>query len=231
MLLIISIGACTSPSSNTNEDTAVDTEEANSASSSSPTDETSVYSDNSPWERHQDSLRQVLLQSKNDEILKQSLFSELYLRGLARRTDGQVQVSIPFDLHSNDAGAPDCYINELNFKFPVEQKVEFPESLVFYEREHGCIDKESTTLGKFTLQEETKEQVVYVSERPARTLVLFSGNQKSGSYAYYFASAAEELRGERVYTVVEEYTEESDDSLFPYRSSILSTNEYERFFE
>ena len=198
--------------------------------SSPPSDTSATPPEEGSWKRRQDSLRQILLASKNDTLLRQSLLAEHYLRGLARREAGNLVVKIPFELHDRDVGGADCYQTELNFKFPVTTELRFPESLVVHEREHGCVDRESNILGKFLLRESGAGRVVYRSKSPPRTLVLFRNQQPGRGYAYYFPSNAEHLRGKGINEALENYTEDSELD-YPYRSSILTTADYATFLE
>lgn len=141
------------------------------------------------WERHQNNLRGEILKKKDNIILKKSFLQEMYIRDIVSVSNGTVFVRIPFDLHSNDCGSPDCYRTEVSFHFKLGNSFKFPQKIPFQEHEDGCVEHETKISGTFELQELTDEYVIYHSVKDKKTLVLFRTNEKSGEYAYYVTNA------------------------------------------
>jgi hypothetical protein len=61
-------------------------------------------------------------------------------------------------------------------------------------------------------------------------MVLFSSNKESGTTAFYFTGLGENrISGKNVYNITKEYNHQDKNSIYPFRSWILTTNEYENF--
>lgn len=182
------------------------------------------------WEKYQDSLRNEILNRKKNKLLKESFLQEMYIRNVATISNDSVYVNIPFDLHGPDCGAPDCYSTDIRFSFKLGDKLIFPKKISFTEYEHGCVDKEQKLQGIFQLQEETTNHVIYYSTKHKRTLVLFSSNKENETTAFYFTGLGENrVTGQNVYNITNEYNEEDKNSIYPFTSWVLTTNEYENF--
>jgi hypothetical protein len=84
--------------------------------------------------------------------------------------------------------------------------------------------------GYFQLKELGTNYVIYHSGNSKTTLVLFRTNKECGTSAYYFENVGpERINGKNVYKIMNDFQEEDKNSIFPERSTILSTNEYEGF--
>ena len=182
------------------------------------------------WEKYQDSLRNVILNRKKNKVLKESFLQEMYIRNVATISNDTVTLNIPFDVHGPDCGAPDCYSTDISFSFKLGDKLIFPNNIKFFEDEHGCVEKEQKFSGDFKLLEETTDHVIYYSEKHKRTLVLFSSNKENGTTAFYFTGLSENrINGQNVYNITKEYNDEDENSIYPFTSWVLTTNEYENF--
>lgn len=182
------------------------------------------------WEKYQDSLRSEILNGKENKILKESFLQEMYIRNVATISNDNLTLNIPFNLHGPDCGAPDCYSTDISFSFKLGDELIFPKNIEFNEHEHGCVDKEQKFSGKFHLLEETQNHVIYYSSKPKRTLVLFSSNKENGTTAFYFTGLEEDrINGQNVYHITKEYNDEDKNSIYPFTSWVLTTNEYENF--
>ena len=182
------------------------------------------------WEKYQDSLRNEILIGKKNKILKESFLQEMYIRNVATISNDTVTLNIPFNLHAPDCGAPDCYSTDISFSFKLGNKLKFPKNIKFFEHEHGCVDKEQKFSGDFKLLEETTNLVIYYSGKHKRTLVLFSSNEETGTTAYYFTGLNENrINAQNVYNITKEYNDEDTNSIYPFKSWILTTNVYENF--
>jgi hypothetical protein len=185
---------------------------------------------NLEWRKYEDSLRNEILKSKKNNILKESFLQELYIRNVITVLEDSLLIIIPFDIHSNDCGAPDCYKTDVSFSFKLGNTLRFPEKLQFQEHEHGCVDKETKISGIFQLIELNDKHVIYHSIKYNRTLVLFRNNKESGAYAYYCTGVEQNrITGRNVYKIINDFIEEDSTSIFPYTSWVLSTAEYENF--
>ncbi len=184
------------------------------------------------WEKHQDSLRNKILKGKKNKILKESFLQEMYIRNVATIFNDSVAVNISFNVHGPDCGAPDCYSTDISFNLKLGDKLIFPKNIQFMEHEHGCVDKEQKISGDFKLMEETTNHVIYYSAKHKRTMVLFRSNRKNGTTAFYFTGLGENrINGKNVYNITKEYNEEDKNSIYPFRSLVLTTNEYENFID
>lgn len=182
------------------------------------------------WEKQQDSIRSEILKSKTNKVLKESFLQEFYIRNVARVSNDSLFVTIPFDLHGPDCGAPDCYSTDISFSFPIGEKLIFPKRLTIREHEHGCVEKETQLTGTFQLTEQTNRHIIYHSDKPRRTLVLFNKDKENQAKAYYFTGLAKHIiNGKNVYTITHDYNENDPNSIYPFTSWVLSTNEYEHF--
>jgi len=182
------------------------------------------------WQKQEDSLRNVILQKRDNKILKESFLQELYIRNAVSVSKDSLFFRIPFDLHGCDCIAPDCYSTNVSFGFRFRDSLLFPQLLPFEELEEGCIDKKSHLTGNLKLIEQSDNHVIYHSTRFRRTLVLFRSNQASGTTAYYFTKIGQNrINGKNVYTIIKEHNEEDKNSICPFMSWKLSTNEYENF--
>lgn len=184
------------------------------------------------WKKHEDSLRNEILKSKENKILKESFLQEMYIRNIASVSKNSLFVTIPFNLHGADCGAPDCYSTDISFRFRFGDTLIFPKTLQFQEHEHGCVDKEKHLTGDFQLIEQTDRHVIYHSTKQKRTLVLFSSNKDNGTTAFYFTEVGQNrINGKNVYNIMKDYNEEDKNSIYPFTSWILTTNEYETFLK
>lgn len=182
------------------------------------------------WENYEDSLRNQILKHKENETLKESFLQEMYIRNVAKISKDSLLVTIPFDLHGPDCGAPDCYSTDVSFNFKLGNILVFPKDLQFQEYKHGCVDKEEKLNGSFQLIEQTAKHVIYHSSKYRRTMVFFSSKNENGTTAYYFTEVGQNtINGKNVYSIVKDYNEENKNSIYPFTSWILTTNEYENF--
>jgi len=182
------------------------------------------------WEKHQDSLRNEILNGKKNKILRESFLQEMYIRNVITISKDSLVVNIPFNLHGPDCGAPDCYSTDISFTFKLADIFIFPKNLQFQEHEHGCVDKELKLSGIFQLVEETENHVIYYSTKYKRTLAIFSSNKKNGTTAFYFTGVGQNrINGQNVYTIMNDYNEDDKNSIYPFTSWVLTTNEYENF--
>jgi hypothetical protein len=132
-----------------------------------------------------DSLRQVLLNQKDNEALKGSFLEELYIRGVVEPKKNQLFFEIPFNLHGYDCGAPDCYENKFEFRINWNLKsFEFPDSLWVADWQTGCLDHTVTTKN-FIKTAENETNVIYYAPSDRQHLVLGSADSKVG-YALCF---------------------------------------------
>lgn len=180
------------------------------------------------WKKYQDSLRNKILNEKKNKILKESFLQELYIRNVAKIFNDSVKLSIPFNLHGPDCGAPDCYSTDISFSIKLGHKFTFPQYIPFTEHEHGCVSNEQTISGIFKLIEESKKLAIYYSEKHKRTLVLFSSYNDIKTTAFYFTGLGEKrINGQNVFTIMKEYNDADKNSIFPFTSWVLTTSEYE----
>ncbi|MCC5943649.1 MAG: hypothetical protein JJT94_01840 [Bernardetiaceae bacterium] len=184
------------------------------------------------WQQYQDSLRDKILQSKENESLKNSFLQEHYIRNVVTISNDSLYCHIPFNVHEPDCGTSDCYSNDLSFVFLFLDTLIFPKNLPFREHQHGCIDREQLLEGNLNLIEQTDKHVIYHSPEHKRTLVLFSSKEYTQTTAFYFTGVEKnEINGTNIYTISDVADESFKEKKYPYTSFNLNTNEYELFVQ
>lgn len=179
---------------------------------------------------YKDSLRNDILSHKDNTVLKGSFLEEFYIRNVVRVNGDSLYATISFDLHGPDCGAPDCFTTEVSFHFFLGDSLVFPDKLAFQEFESGCVENESKLNGLFQRTEQTDQYVIYHCSSYHRTMVLFSTLAETETSAYYFTQVnRKDINGKNVLTITEQY-EASENSHYPFTSSVLSTCEYELFY-
>ena len=179
------------------------------------------------FQEAQDALRTLLLNAKPNENLKSSLLQELYLRGLVDQMDNKIKFKLPFDLHGFDCGAPDCYSTDLTFEINATEPIKFPKTIEVKLLEHGCgIDKARVRKGTFKRMERSSKYVNYYSEKIQSNLVILGEKRK----LYYFPDTKPNaIKVDLIDKIFDDYNEEDENSIVPYQSTIMTTNEYENF--
>ena len=181
------------------------------------------------WEKREDSLRNVILSKKRNVILKESFLQEMYIRDIVKVSNDSLYITIPFNLHGPDCGAPDCYTTDVSFSLRLGDTLIFPQKLQFQEHLHGCVSNEERLSGDFQLVEQTGRHIIYHSAGHKKTLVLFGSNKDCGTTAYYFTDIEQNrINGTNLYNITENYDEEDVNSIYPFTSHTLSIN-YEVF--
>jgi len=184
--------------------------------------------DLSVWQRHQDSLRNLIISQKDNRILKESFLAEIYIRNLASIHNDSVCVKIPFNIHSPDCGAPDCYTTDLLFAIKLGEKFIFPSSLPYKTHEHGCVESESEVSGVLKLMNDSEEQVSYHDDKAKLTLILWRSISEQGTLAYLMEGLKKsQIKDHDVNGILKVYGE--DLKKYPLSSWELSTIEYENF--
>ena len=175
----------------------------------------------------QDSLRNVLIKSKPNKILNESLLQELYIRGLVIQEGQKFKFDLPFNLHGADCGAPDCFTTNISFEIPASSPLQFPKNIQFVKHEFGCgVEKESQEKGNFELVEKSGDYINYYSKDHHSNLV-YLGEERQ---LYYFPETkSKSIRIGALAHFFENYDEDKSSILFPYQSTSVTTNEYEHF--
>lgn len=184
------------------------------------------------WNKMQDSLRNHILKSKPDQIVKNSLFQEFYIRGIAEPIADNLVVKIPFNVHTNDCGAPDCYTTEVEFQLPYQDTITLPKSVKFSENETGCIDQETRFSSTFDQVLHQTNCVIYYCQKYKRALALvqFPSSHPQGGWnnARYFTEVDSATITAQMALNPEAFFG-SNETQYPYTSWTLNTTEYEMF--
>lgn len=180
------------------------------------------------WDEKQDSLRKLILESKENEMLKTSFVQEMYIRDVVILKNNILHFNIFFDIHGNDCVAPDCYQTELYFNFKFDNKFIFPKTIPFVVHEYGCIENGKNFSDEFQLIEENQKYVIYSCKKQNCSLVLFANNIEYDNYAYYFDNVEYGMINSGSIDEILN-SQEEENAIIPYKSWILSTNEYENF--
>ncbi|UII20311.1 hypothetical protein [Fulvivirga ligni] len=178
------------------------------------------------WQTTQDSLRKVLLKSKPDNFLKGSMLVELYIRNVITISDDSLYLNIPFNLHSFDCGAPDCYSTDLKFGFPHHNQLMFPDEITYGIHEHGCVDSELHLSGVMSKINQDDNFVSYYLKELHQTLIILADDERK-EYAYLFEEVEpDSIQMNRIQELLSNLP---DTASVPYRSFQLITPEYEIF--
>ena len=95
------------------------------------------------YESYQRAVRKLVLQQMKYSILKNTSLEEFYLQGFANTTEDSIKVHLPFNLHTFDCGAPDCYTTEVSFRLTNKKPIVFPRFTSFPRRAMGMYGKVS----------------------------------------------------------------------------------------
>jgi len=183
--------------------------------------------DNSSFKLKQDSIRSLILETKQNKILRNSFLQELYIKNLVTEKDNQFNFELPFDLHSLDCLAPDCYVTKISFSIPKSKSILFPKEIKISIVEEGCgIEIEIKKNISFILIESSNDYINYYSEKLHSNLIITENPYQ----LYYFPkSKSQPLKIKQINKLFKDYDDENDEYNIPYRSSIFETNEYDRF--
>ncbi|GJH40917.1 hypothetical protein RCZ04_14670 [Capnocytophaga sp. HP1101] len=191
---------------------------------------------NNDYDGYQRAIRKLVLQQKAENYLKNTCLEEFYLLGFASTTKDSIKVILPFNLHSFDCGAPDCYTTEVRFSLVKEKPIVFPEKLAFYEEQTGCTENYHFK-NVYKLVEATHKHVIYHCKAWRRTLVLFFPKEKgswSGDANYFVGASSKRFNGKNIYTVAQNYDEnktESEWNIAPYMIKSFKQREYEHMLK
>lgn len=187
--------------------------------------ETTTAAENQ-FEEVQDSLRQVLLDSKSNENLKAGLLQEFYLRALVDQKEDKIFFNLPFNIHGLDCGAPDCYSTDISFSIALSEPLEFPDKVDFKLIEQGCMDKEEAKNSVFILKEESQDYLNYFSEELKSNLII----KRNGDLYYYPHLKSNSINTETIDEMFE--TNGFDDAdIVPYQSTVMTSNDYQQFIK
>ncbi|WP_300675307.1 hypothetical protein [Soonwooa sp.] len=189
-----------------------------------------IFSLNISAQANQDSLRNVILKSKTNKILKESFLQELYIRNAVDVKNNEIVGNIVFNLHGPDCGAPDCFSNDVSFKMKLTNPFKFPKTLEVSEQENGCVEKKNQYKDTFVLVEESKDFVLYHSAKLKKSLILFRNYKDFGSTAFYFTDVSKnQITEKNLKTLIENYNEDTPKSVYPFSSWSLDTSDYQTF--
>ena len=179
------------------------------------------------FQETQDSLRGLLLKSKPNKNIKASLLQELYIKGLVNQVGDAIVVKVPFNLHSFDCGAPDCYSTDVTFKIPATNPIVFPKEINFNIKEYGCGIKQIMILKTpFKLIAQSPNHVNYYSEKIKSNFVIL-GEKRT---VYYFEDVQpNEIKIDLIHKIIEGQDDDDPNAIIPYRSFIMESKSYSDF--
>lgn len=183
------------------------------------------------WERKQDSIRNIILSGMENEILKNSILQEAYIKNIVWTKNDTLFFSISFDLHAFDCIAPDCYSTDLKFNFKFKDSLRFPDKLPFTIHEYGCVEKEINLSGVFQLMESDKNFITYHSERHKSTLIIFRSDNRKETIYYFVGVGPNTIKRNLVDKIIDAYDEEDPKSIVPYESTVMINPDYELFLK
>lgn len=184
------------------------------------------------YEQYQDSLRCTLKQLKDDRAFSNPFLEELYLRDLYEIKGDSVKFLIPFDSHSNDCGAPDCYITEVSFVLPYTDPIELTDSLKITYGDIGCYNEFTIpSTSYFYLLNRGLDILVYYNWYYRASLVFFTeqGKKESSSYSFFIENVdPSDLSARKIYDMRDNYEIDDEHNIYPYTSTKLRRG-YEYF--
>lgn len=130
------------------------------------------------------------LSSKDSELNVNNLVNNSVLNMLKQdmwdKCLDTIYFKLPFDLHSNDCGTPDCYITYLSFSLKISDNLKMPKTLIVNISEEGCIEEKVVNKHvEFSLFEQNNKFVNYYSENESSTLII-SKKAILSNFIYYF---------------------------------------------
>lgn len=183
------------------------------------------------YDGYMNAVRSLVLSKMKKSILKNTCLEEFYLQELAKTTNDSIVITLPFDLHGYDCGAPDAYTTEVRFSLPKETPIVFPDLLPFYEKQTGF--EEYHFKDTYELIEATSKHVIYHCEARRRTLVLFFPKVKGswrGNVNYFVGVGRNRFNGKNIYTVREKFRDDkpaNEWNIAPYMLTRFNQIEYE----
>ncbi|WP_020526991.1 hypothetical protein [Flexithrix dorotheae] len=183
------------------------------------------------WDSLQDSIRKKILDQKENEFLKSGIFQELYIRNLVYQEKDSLRINIPFDLHSLDCGAPDCYTTFLRFSIKADYNFKLLNTIPFQELEQGCISSEDTISGTFKLKDANKTGISLYNQQYQRLLLILK-EDPGKEFVYYFQGVnPEAITQNTLNNYIENLYEEDENLIVPLRSTWLIKNDYREFLK
>lgn len=179
------------------------------------------------FEEQQKILRKRLLDTKPNENIKASVLQELYIKGLVNQIQDSIVFELPFNLHSFDCGAPDCYTTDILFKIPASTPIEFPAKINFTQVEHGCgIDGEIIDNTTFELIEQSTEYLNYYSSKKKSNLIILGKERE----LYYFTDVDRNaIRVNLIDKIMNDYDDDDPEDTAPYQSTLMRHKDYMDF--
>jgi len=122
-------------------------------------------------------------------------------------------VSLNFDLHGPDCGAPDCYTTKVCFK--LDQSVKVGDSISAELTEYGCVDQ-TKQIRLYFIVESYSDSSIFFRDKSSQYLLVLQ-NVRSINSALLFDSK----RVEEVTPINFEKFLKLEDELYPYQSTVL----------
>jgi len=157
-------------------------------------------------------------------MVEESFLKTFYDKQVIIIDDNILSIALPFDLHSPDCIALDCYTTEVSGTFELQESFAFPPTIAFKVHQQGdCLEAPITDLHSiFKLEKEAATYVLYYSNELQSALVLFESIDISGALAFFFEDVRlDQLDEETIVSVLRDYNREDEDSIYPYLCSVL----------
>ena len=114
--------------------------------------------------------------------------------------------------------------HDANFRILSNEPVEFPNKIDFKLFEHGCVDEEETKNSVFKLKDKSQDYVNYFSEELKSNLII-----KGNGDLYYYPHLNSNSISIKTIDKMFENSEFDDAEIAPYQSTVMTSNEYEKF--
>lgn len=140
--------------------------------------------------------------------------------GFVQVQNQNISISLPFDLHGFDCGAPDCYTTLVTFNWSLSDSPNFPSKLPYVEKDSGCGEDGTPIKGTFNLVISDSNTVHLQDKINQRNLIIKSSDQRK-EFVYYFTEMDVEIS--RFDQLMAEINERDSDAqgVVPFRISTV----------
>lgn len=132
------------------------------------------------------------------------------------KSNKHIQLTLPFDVHGLDCGAPDCYTTELLCSLPVLAAQITPKSFIVQVAEYGCVEQKTLGPVQFELCEQSQNFLNFYAKQLGSNLYF----TKNGAVYYYVHHKKTPIRYRQFDSLLQSrYFEEA--TAIPYKIALL----------
>ncbi|WP_196887607.1 DUF2268 domain-containing putative Zn-dependent protease [Aureivirga sp. CE67] len=155
-----------------------------------------------------------------NKVLKGTILEKLAEEEFVIKNKDSLEFNLPFNLHSLDCGAPDCYTSTVFFKIKISDSLVFPKEFPFSFQESGCHVKDSTQIKSvFRKVEETNDFVNYYSKKRKSNLII----GRAGELYYILSSDSNNVKIQNLEKQFD-HAEQENSKTEIYKNFIMNRN-------